>query len=288
MITQMRQFIRLRDEAGDGEGGTGAGDGAGAPSTPFGSFYGESGLNREALDTLPESAAPIRSMLEKYSNEDALYGGIKNLQYLASQKSLARLPADATDEQKHQHSTMVKEYFGVPDHAKDYGVTKPEGVPDEMWDQDGTDALLDILHQHNASPELVQALSAHQIAGMQAELDKAPQREEDRRAEVNAELQKSFGNDLQTVSADAAKGLAALGIDMPESGNLADLKIGYTEILQAGQRMTQLIGEDAVSRGLARDSSQNSAGSYRDQAMAIKSDPSNKFYADFTSQHSQT
>jgi hypothetical protein len=288
----MKQFTRLQDVLDDGAAGGGAagtvdGDAAAAsaaPSTPFGSYYNENGLNREAMEALPESAAPMRSMLEKYGTEEALYGGIKNLQYLASQKSLQPLSADATDEQKHHHDTMAKEYFRVPDHAKDYGVVKPENIPDEMWDAEGTDALLGILHKHNASPELVQALAAHQVEGFEAEIAKAPEAEAARIAEINTELQGSFGNELPAVSADAMRGLASLGIEVPESGNLSDMKISYTDIVKAGQRMTQLIGEDAVSRGMSRDSSQNSAGSYRDQANAIKTDPSNSHYKDFTSE----
>lgn len=291
MSSFMKQFTRLRDEAGDGgdAGGTGVtdqgGGGAGAPvSTPFGSYYNESGLNREALETLPESAAPIRSMLEKYQSEDALYGGIKHLQHLAGQKSLQRLPADADDAQKHQHATMVKEYFGVPDHAEGYGIVKPENIPDEVWDQEGTDKLLGILHQHNASPELVRALAAHQVEGFEAEIAKAPEAEAQRIAGINEELQGSFGTELSVVSAEAMKGLQALGVAVPESGNLADLKISYTDIVKAGQRMTQLISEDTISREAGRDNRQSGAGSYQDQAMAIKTDPANPFYADFTSE----
>lgn len=299
MPASMRQFLRLRNEAGDGDegggdsgtGGDGTGDAGGGGNggsaeftTPFAGFYGENGLNREALEKLPESAKPIRSMLEKYPNEEALYGGIKNLQYLASQKSLQKLSPDADDIQKHQHAQMVKEYFGVPDHPDGYGVTKPEEIPDEIWDAEGTNELLGLLHQHNASPELVRALAEHQVNSIKAQLDSIPDQEKARIDSVNQELQGAFGNELPKVAETALKGLRALGVEVPESGNLAELKISYTDIVKAGQRMTELISEDVVSRGAGRDASGMTAGSYRDQAIAIKTDPSNPFYSDFVSE----
>lgn len=293
MSAYMKQFLRLRNEADDGGEGGGDGDAAAAaaaaastaPVTPFGSFYNEGGgLNRERVDALGEEYAPIKGMLEKYQNKESdLIGGIKHLNWTAGQKSLQKLPADADDAQKHQHNVMVKEYFGVPDGAEGYGIKKPDNIPDEMWDQAGTDKMLSLLHEHNASPELVQALAASRTADFEALIDAEPQRETARVDEVNKELQAAFGNDLPAISAQAMKGLAVLGAQVPESGNMADLKLSYTQIAEMGQRVTELISEDAMSRGMSRDTAGNSAGTYREQAIAVKTDPSNSFNADFNS-----
>ena len=283
MNKYLRKFTRLREEAGGGSDG-GGGTATETPSTPFGSFYNESGVNREAVEALPEDAKSIRSLIEKYPSEAELYKGIQHLRATASSKGLERLSADADDTEVHRHNTMVKEYFGVPDAVDGYGVQKPENIPDEVWDQEGTDALLGILHKHNASPELVKALAAHQVEGFEAEIAKAPQQEQARIDDVNKQLAEAFGNDLSAISQEGLKGLAALGIQVPESGNISDLKIGYPEILKAGQRMTQLISEDTVSREANRDKAGNTAGSYKEQAMAIKADPANPFNADFNSE----
>lgn len=253
--------------------------------TPFSGFYGENGVNQEALDALPESHGVIKSLVEKYpTGEDALLKGIHHLRATASSKGLERLAPDATDEEKHRHTTMVKEYFGVPDQVDGYGVTKPEDIPEEVWNAEETDALLGILHQHNASPELVKALAEHRINGFKEQIAKAPELEKARVDEVNKELQESFGNDLPVISESAKKGLKVLGVELPESGNLADMKISYTDIVKAGARVTELIAEDSQARELRRDKSGNTAGTYREQANAVKTDPSNPFYADFTSE----
>jgi len=288
MNKYMKRIAFLREEAGDG--GDGGGDGAAAaaaapePTTPFGAYYGADGVNREALESMSDDAKPIRSLIEKYPSEAELYKGIQHLRATASSKGLERLPADATDEEKHRHSTMVKEYFAVPDAVEGYGITKPEHIPDEVWNGEETNKLLGILHEHNASPELVQALAAHQVEGFESEIANAPELEKQRIDQVNAELQESFGNELPQVSQEAMKGLAVLGVELPESGNLADLKVSYTDIVKAGQRMTELISEDHMSREIGRDKSGMTAGSYKDQAMAIKSDPANSFNADFNSE----
>lgn len=274
----LRQYTRLRDEAGDGT------DGGGAATTPFASFYGQDGLNREAVEALPEEAKAMRSLIEKYPNEQELYRGIQHLRSTASSKGLERLAPDATDDEKHRHQTMVKEYFGVPDQVEGYGVQKPEGIPDEMWDAEGTNTLLGILHQHNASPDLVKALTEHQVGQMQSTLEKAPEQEALRRQEVNQELREAFGNDLGQITEDGKRGLQLLGVEMPESGEIADLKIGFAKIIEMGKRMTELVSEDTQSRGLARGEGRDTAGSYREQAAAIKTDPSNPFNSDFNSE----
>lgn len=276
----LRQFTRLREDAGDGAEGGGDGGGGNATPSPLSGFYGEDGLNREAVSALPESASGLKGLLEKYPNEEAFYGGIKNLQFLAGQKSLQRLDPNATDAEKAQHATMVKEYFGTPDHVEGYGIKKPDEIPDEVWNADSTNKQLEILHKHNASPELVRELAEFRINEFKDEMAKVPEQQAARVAEINAELQKEFGNDLPAVSQNAMKGLAALGIDLPESGNIADLKISFPQIVAAGQRMTELISEDVIALEARRDASGNTAGSYLDQANDIKTNPNNPFYAD--------
>lgn len=298
-------FKRLRAE--EGEGDSGGGDGAAAestatatqeapegsaapaggetPSSPFGSFYGDQGLNREAVEKLPDSYKPIKSLLEKYPSEEAFIGGVKNLQYLAGQKSLQPLPADADEAQKEQHSKMVKEYFGVPDSPEGYGIQKPEDVPDELWDEKSTNDLVGILHKHNASPDMVRELTEYQVNAMKAAVGSPEEQHAAHVESVNKDLKAKFGNELGQVSEAGLKGLKMLGVEIPESGQVADLHIGYAEILAAGKRMTELIGEDPNGRAKGGNN-QATAGSYKQQAEAIKdgSDPSNKFYQDFTSE----
>lgn len=280
MPAWMRQFIPLREEDDGSGGGGGGGGGDDTPSSPFAGIYSDEGLNREALDTLPESASGLKSLLEKYPNEEAFYGGIKNLQFLAGQKSLQRLDPNATDAEKAQHATMVREYFGTPDNVDGYGVKKPDDIPDEVWNAESTNKQLEILHKHNASPELVRELAEFRINEFKDEMAKAPEQQAARVAEINAELQKEFGNDLPAVTQAAMKGLAALGVELPESGNIADLKISFPQIVAAGQRMTELISEDVIALEARKDASGNTAGSYLDQANDIKTNPNNPFYAD--------
>lgn len=244
-------------------------------------FYGENGLNTEAVSELPEDASALKSLLNKYPNEQAFHSGLKNLQYLASQKGLSRLPDDASDADKANQQKMLKEFFQVPDQPDGYGIQKPEGIPDEYWNKEGTDALLGILHKHNASPELVRELAQHQVEALQKALQPNEEAEQARKEQINNEIREAFKGETKEVLEAAKKGLAVLGIDLPESGDIADLQIPHTKIIEAGKLITEMISEDAMDT--ITHSERSAVESLQQQSMAIKNDPSNPFYADFNS-----
>jgi hypothetical protein len=279
------QYGFLRDEAGDG---VDAGGGAGTPpaeGTPSSNgtlgFYGEQGLDRTRLDSLPEEAKGFRSLLEKYPSESELYKGIQNLQYSAAQKRLERPPEDAPDDVKAQHQQMVRDYNRVPASPEEYGIKRPDDVPEEYWSNERASSIASILHQHNAPPELVQALvaaEAESLKGMVAGQEEARMAQ---KSEALSALRQEFGVAADSMLLDAKRGAMTLGINVPD--DILDTSIDGKTFIAAMSRMTKLISEDRLVTPTGGAGAVESTGDIMGEIRAIKSDSSNPYYADYNS-----
>jgi len=224
----------------------------------------------------------IGKFLGKYPSMEAAESGMKNLNYVASQKRLERPAADADEATLHNHQQMVRDYMGTPDKSDGYGVKRPDDIPEEAWDGARQDAYLEIMHKHNASPELVNELFGAQAQELRDGATQVPELTAAERDRVNAEITKEFGADTGAAMDSAKKAMTMLGIELPESGELADLSLSHTDLIAALGRASKLFSEDAQSLGV-REGGSEAAGTYRNQALAIKSDPANRYNADFTS-----
>jgi len=275
----------LRDAADEGAA---AGGGAGTPpaegtptSTGTLGFYGEQGLDRTRLDALPEEAKGFRSLLEKYPNENELYKGIQNLQYSAAQKRLERPAEDAPDDIKAQHQQMVREYNQVPATPEDYGITRPEDVPEEYWNDDRASSIAKLLHEHNAPPSLVQALVAAESESLKAAAAGQEEARMAQKSETLAALRQEFGAGADAMLLDAKRGAMTLGINVPD--DILDTSIDGKTFIAAMSQMTKLISEDRLVTPSGGAGAVESTGDIMSEVKAIKGDPSNPFYADFNS-----
>lgn len=245
-------------------------------------YYGENGLDRNAVNELPDDYSAIKGLLNKYPTDlKALNNGIKGLNYLAGQKGFIKLGEGASEADIAYQQKMLKEFNNVPDQIDGYGIQKPEGLPDEYWDQEQTNALLSTLHKHNASPELVRELADLQSQALQKALTPNPEAEAALKESIRQEIRDTFKGETEEVIKLGTKGLAAVGIDMPESGDLADLEISRAQLLEAGRKITQMITEDTMS--LVNREDQDIITSLEKEMHDIKNNPSHPLFADFDS-----
>ena len=247
-------------DAGSGDAGT---------QTPFfRGLYGEDGkINREAFDRLPEHLKPYRSTFEKYNTVEALLGGFGNLSTLAGKKGLQPLPDHADESTRAEFDHRVKEVLQIPKDPESYGITKPEGLPDEMWDPDFVKEATGVFHKFNVTPDGAKALVALDAARATRELERQQQAYHDHWQAQKAEIAQAFGEDTTRKLAQATQIARKLGLDP------ADPAIGgNAKLVIALSRMAAMTAEDRLG---AEGGNQDRGLSPREMAKDIISNPSN-------------
>jgi hypothetical protein len=292
--------FRLYFEGEDAGGGGGGGDtllssaGAGDDTPPAGqgdplpagdgtstskpwhvNLWGEDGtINKSNLDNLPEHLKAHRSTFEKYNTAEALFGGFGNASQLAGTKRPTRPAPDAAPEVLEAHNALMRDLNGVPKTAADYGIAKPEGLPDEQWNGEYVNDIATVLHKHNASPELVKELVemdstyAAKVSG-QAEAAQV----EAFKAE-SAKLAKAFGSNLQQQVDRASRVATTLGLD-PASHPM----FKNADVVQAFAKMYDKIGEDSWVSGNGGNALAGTSNLEKARSIAFdKSNPLHEAY----------
>lgn len=259
----MKNFFPLFEEAGGGSGGGGGGDAAAqaaaaakaaeaAKSVPYHKgFYAEDGkIDKTAFDRLPEHLKVHKDVFAKYDTFDALLSGFGNAHALASKKQLTPLPADAPANVVAERKALLDGVLGVPKEAKDYGIARPEALPEQHWDGALADKFATVAHKHSISPAAVKEILGIQLESTQAQLAKGQQMESDFFATQDknfaAEVQKR-GLAVDKATELATRAAATLGID-PKSPIFK-----HADVRLALLRFTNLVSEDKLIKGDAAD-----------------------------------
>lgn len=258
--------------AGTGAAGAGAA-GAAAPEPFFKGLYGDDGkINKSAFDRLPDHLKQHKDVFSRYETVDALLAGFGNASALASKKMLTPLPADAPDNVRAERKALLDGVLGVPKQPKDYGIARPETLPEEHWDPVLADKFATVAHKHSISPEAVKEILALQLESTTGALSKGQQMETDFFAAQDktfaAEVQKR-GLALDKATELAARGAATLGIDAK------DPIMKNAAVRLAMLRMTTLVSEDKLLSG---DAGEGGGLNLLQQARDIAGNPQNPKY----------
>jgi len=236
-----------------------------AEPAPF-SFYGEDGINPGIQ--FEDSNKSVEGLFKKYQGAEnpnkAFLDGVANLQYMAGQKGFERPADDAPESVKEEFDRRMRELNGAPKEASEYGYEKPEGVPDEYWDQSQVDGFSEILHKHGASPELAKELFESYVGSFEG-LEGQMQEQANAQLEEQRNLLKSeFGVDADKMVKDAISSANALGIPQSEIE-----RIGMTaEGVKALAKIKSFISSDVISNNNSAGNISN-ASSNNFQEMAI-------------------
>lgn len=257
--------------AGQGaQGGAGAGD-AGTQHSFFKGLYDESGkINKGNFDALPDHLKPYRATFEKYDDVPSLLGGLGNLATLAGKKGLQPLPEGADEKSVNEFNERLKDILQIPKDPKGYGLQRPEGIPDHLWDQGAVDQAAELFQKLNVPPAAAKELvkwDAQRALDLEAEQAKAQAAHIEKQKSM---LNDAFGAESERKLAVARMTAQKLGLDPqdPIIGNSAPLIIALA-------RAAAMIGESR----LVDDGRSGQAGmTHREQALAISTDPANPKY----------
>lgn len=152
---------------------------------------------------------------------------------------------------------------GLPETAEGYGLTKPDGLPDELYDAAQVKAFASFAHEKGLAPGLVKDLQAWYIENTQGTLGEmqqaqAKQMDEMRLSEA-AELGKRFGDKLDATLKDVQAVTQAMGRD-PAVFDPSSDKFWGVEALQFATDLLKRVprGEDGTVRNVGAPS-QNGA-----------------------------
>lgn len=240
----------------------------------FGSLIASDGaLNHKAWEQAPEHLRSLQGTLGKYKTfEDAMLG-VQHLSTLAGKKALEPLPEGASAEAVAERSALLRKVLGVPEDIKAYGFTRPQEVPEGLWNQEYTDKMAKLMQENNVPPSAAKALFAaemektrEQIAHVQAaEAEFFAKQDKDYRAGVT-----TIGMDEAEANALAERAAKTYGVDTtsPIFRN-AQVKLALAQVGRA-------MGE---SKLVSADSSSAGAQSDLERATSIVKDKSNPNYA---------
>lgn len=137
-------------------------------------------LDHSRFDKAPDDFKGLRKDVERYKTFDEYLKGQKERESLLGKKGLVEpLPADATKEQVAERSALLRKINQAPEDAKGYGLAKPEGVDDKLWDQAYADQIAAVAHKHGLPPAALKELAQVELTYVQqqqkaqADADKA-------------------------------------------------------------------------------------------------------------------
>lgn len=290
--------------AGSGGGGTilagggagGAGNGAGAPpggaapnggnngnlpvtGAPFyqGLILADGSIDPKAFDRLPPELAPFKDTFGRYKNASELFAAFAHSQSLNGKKGLLPLPEGASEADRTEYNTRMRQLNGTPEKVEGYGVKKPDDVPAEQWNQPYVDSALGILHKHNASPALVKELLDADLKAGAGARQGFDARNTQEIAAARADIAQAWGANAQQELAGAVKVAQIMQIDVndPRIGN-------NSAIIKGLARVAKMFNEDTlVKNGAAAAGGGNglTGGDPRAASLSIKRDPANQLHA---------
>lgn len=225
----MIRFQSLFNEAGGAEGGGGttaggAGSaqnppiegGGNAPPPPVagGADPWSEYLTKHPEPTKLEPYKAAKSAVEAFELSQARLAEAQTaLRSRPASVITARPAADAPPE---VHSAW-RQANGIPETPEGYGLTKPEGLPDELWNAGEAAEFAKFAHEKGMSPELVKDLQAWYAQSTQGQVSaiqqQSAQQAEALRLSEAAELGKRFGDKLDPVLKDLQSVAQAMGRD---------------------------------------------------------------------------
>lgn len=127
-------------------------------------------LNHKALDNLPDHLNAIKPTLARQKSMDDVLTVMSNQQGLVGRKALGPLPPNATPEMVTDRKVLLDSINGVPKDPKDYGITKPDTLANELWNESLAKGATEIAHKYSAPPQMLKDLVALQTSELQKQI----------------------------------------------------------------------------------------------------------------------
>ncbi len=102
---------------------------------------------------------------------------------------------------------------GLPEHAEEYSLSRPEDLPDELWDENLVSQMAHKAHEYGVPAAAMEALKDHYCCENKRHLQHYRQMQEERILQADAELQDEWGIDYEDNMAAITSVFARLGMD---------------------------------------------------------------------------
>ncbi len=131
-----------------------------------------------------EDLQPYAATLAKFRRPEALAKSYAHLERLKGYPD----PADA------ERMAAFRLAVGLPEAAADYALPRPEGTPDELWDEQLVGALSGVAHEYGVPPRAMEALSARYMQEGCRMLAAGQEAQQQALEQADAELQRDWGH----------------------------------------------------------------------------------------------
>ncbi len=158
-----------------------------APNPPGGPLMAADGAFAPEWYKRFEDLQPYAATLAKFHRPEALAKSYAHLERLKGYPD----PQDA------ERMAAFRLAVGLPETAAEYALPRPEGTPDELWDEELVRALSGVAHEYGVPARAMEALSARYAEEGARAL--AAGQEAQRRAveQADAELQRDWGRNYE-------------------------------------------------------------------------------------------
>jgi hypothetical protein len=238
-------------------------------------------LDHTAFDKAPDEVRKMRPDLERYKTPDEFVKAWGGLKTLATKKGIIDpLPKDATPEMKAEHQAIIRRVNGVPENPEGYNLTKPQDLPDNLWDQNYANMMAKVAHEEGLSPTAMQKLAQAEIAHTKTIIEQNQKMEQEWFQKQDAlfrEVAQREGLDYGKAKDLAERAGARYGAD-PQNPLYKN-----ATFLAIMTRVGKALGEDSMVKGeSAKNMSLSPDQMTPEQANAAARDVStNKEHADY-------
>ncbi len=175
-----------------------------------------------------------------------------------------------------ERKALLDSINSVPKEAKDYGLTRPDDLPEQYWDAKLADTYAAWAHKHSISPAAAKEMVQNQLTHVKEQLAAQAQYE----TEFFAGQQKAFDDAIRTegIAADKAaslveRGAIKLGMDIKDPKVETLLKNANVRLMAL--RHAVATGEDTF---IGKESAAGGEGNPEQLASSAVHDKSNPLY----------
>ena len=178
-----------------------------APEPWYKGYIADDGkVNPSAYERMPDDIKHLGGSLKTHGTIDDVFRKMAHLETLAGKKGLAPLPADAPADAVAARNQLLAEINGVPKTPQEYGIIKPQDLPDVAWNQKSAETAAQIMHKYNVPPAAARELVASQVEFAKQQIQAQADYEKNFFAEQDRAIKNQLAQD--GVSFDKANDLA--------------------------------------------------------------------------------
>lgn len=229
---------------------------------------------QQDIDPYSQGSTPEKPewLPEKFWRNDSpdvesLAKSYQGLEQLMGKKAQAILPPN--EKSTPEEIAAFRKALGVPDSPEGYGIAKPQDLPEGVsWDDNVAKSVAEVAHKHNIPAAAMQELVKLDLQRAAQQNEAAAQMIHQQLETGRQELQRVYGENLQTKIDLAKRAAATEGIDPSSQGfldpNVVKLVVGLAE----------KISDDRLVEGNAISTSSGKA-----RAKDIQTNPANPLYS---------